>query len=142
MKKTEIQRIVGATAGVFVLLLLLYAVPGMIKQSRQQLGFTQKELLKNLPGASFICHADDTSILYANDELIQLFECDSREDFNRFSLGLFKNLIHPGEIPASRNLRGSPFRHLDGSGRAITVCFRSRRSTAPRPASPPGRRGE
>ena len=64
----------------------------MIKQSRQQLGFTQKEL-KNLPGASFICHADDTSILYANDELIQLFECDSREDFNRFSLGLFKNLI-------------------------------------------------
>ena len=93
MKKTEIQRIVGATAGVFVLLLLLYAVSGMIKQSRQQLGVTQKELLKNLPGASFICHADDTSILYANDELIQLFECDSREDFNRFSLGLFKNLI-------------------------------------------------
>ncbi len=98
-------------------------VPGMIKQSRQQLGFTQKELLKNLPGASFICHADDTSILYANDELIRLFECDNREDFNRFSLGLFKNLIHPEDYDRIMRERKQVFEGKDETDHAC-VHFR------------------
>ncbi len=76
---------------------LRYA-PGMTKQSRQQLGFTQKELLRSLPGASFICHAEDTSILYANDDLFSLLECDNYEDFNAYSKGLFRNIIHPDDF--------------------------------------------
>lgn len=73
-------------------------VPGMIKQSREQLGFSQKDLLKSLPGAGFICHAEDTSILYANDDLVRLFECDDLEEFNRFSLGMVRNMIHPDDF--------------------------------------------
>ena len=98
-------------------------VPGMIKQSRQQLGFTQKELLKNLPGAAFICHAEDTGILYANDELIQLFECSDREDFNRFSLGLFKNLIHPDDYDRIMQERRQVF---IGKGESDHACVHFR----------------
>ncbi len=72
-------------------------VPGMVKKSREQLGFSQNELLKSLPGSGIICHADDNRILYANDDFVRLFECENLEDFNRFSLGLFRNLIHPGD---------------------------------------------
>ncbi len=72
-------------------------VPGMIKKSREQLGFTQNELLKNLPGAGFICHADDSRIMYANEDFVRLFECDNLEDFNRHTLGMFRNLIHPDD---------------------------------------------
>ena len=70
-------------------------VPGMVKKSREQLGFSQNELLKSLPGSGIICHADDHRILYANDDFVRLFDCENLEDFNRFSLGLFRNLIHP-----------------------------------------------
>lgn len=35
-------------------------VNGMAKQSRRQLGFSQKELLDSLPGPGFICHAENT----------------------------------------------------------------------------------
>lgn len=70
-------------------------VPGMVKKSREQLGFSKNELLKSLPGSGIICHADDNRILYANDDFVRLFECKNLEDFNRFSLGLFRNLIHP-----------------------------------------------
>ena len=83
-------------------------VPGT-KQSRQQLGFTQKELLKNLPGASFICHAEDTSILYANDELIRLFACENREDLDRLSNGIFSNLLHPDDYERIMRERSSLF---------------------------------
>lgn len=72
-------------------------VPGMIKQSREQFGFTNKELLRSLPGAGFICRAEDNSILYANDDLIRLTECENLEDFNRFSLGMLQNLIYPDD---------------------------------------------
>lgn len=72
-------------------------VPGMTKQSRQQLGFTQKELLGSLPGAGFICRMEDSSILYANDDLVRLFECDDLEDFKRVSKGKFENMIHPDD---------------------------------------------
>lgn len=70
-------------------------IAGMIKQSREQFGFTQKELLKSLPGAGMICRAEDAGILYANEDLVRLFECDNLEDFNRFSLGRLENIIHP-----------------------------------------------
>lgn len=68
-------------------------VPGMVKQSREQLGFSQKDLLKSLPGAGFICHAKDTCILYANDDLIRLLECGDLEDFNRSYQGMVRNII-------------------------------------------------
>ena len=73
-------------------------VPGMVKKSREQLGFSQNELLKSLPGSGIICHADDNRILYANDDFVRLFDCENLEDFNRFSLGLFRNLIHPEDF--------------------------------------------
>lgn len=72
-------------------------VPGMIKKSREQLGFSQSELLKSLPGSGFICHAEDHRILYANDDFVRLFDCVNLEDFNKSTLGLVRNLIHPDD---------------------------------------------
>ena len=73
-------------------------VTGMIKQSREQFGFTQKELLKSLPGAGFVFRTEDAGILYANDDFVRLVECDNLEDFNRFSLGLLRNILHPDDF--------------------------------------------
>ena len=97
---------------------LRYA-PGMTKQSRQQLGFTQKELLRNLPGASFICHAEDTSILYANEDLFSLLECDNYEDFNAYSKGLFRNIIHPDDFERVMYERQQK---LAGAGAGEFIC--------------------
>lgn len=71
---------------------------GMVAKSRQQLGFTQKELIRYLPGASFICHAEDTKLLYVNDQLLSLLECDNFEDFSAYSHGMFQNIIHKDDF--------------------------------------------
>ena len=84
-------------------------VPGMIKESREQLGFSQNELLKSLPGAGFIYHVDDSRIMYANDDFIRLLDCGNTEDFNRVTLGRFRNLIHPDDYDRIVKERGEGF---------------------------------
>jgi PAS domain-containing protein len=97
--------------------------PGMIKQSRQQFGFTQGELLKEIPGACFICHADDAHILYANDELIELLECENYEDFNRFTLGLFQNMVYPDDYNRVMAVRNEKLAYA-GEGETVSCRFR------------------
>lgn len=94
-------------------------VPGMVKQTRQQLAFSKKELLRDLPGAGFICHAEDTSILYANDDLIYLLECEDLDDFNEHYGGVFQNVIHPddfGRVMTEREQK------LKRQGKASFIC--------------------
>lgn len=98
-------------------------VPGMKKQSREQLGFTQKDLIMSLPGASFICHARDTSLLYANDDMVKLFECENLEDFNRFSRGMMRYIIHPEDFERVMMERTQKLNSA-GAGNCIQCGFR------------------
>ena len=69
--------------------------PDMEKQSRQQLGFSQKELASLIPGSGFICRAEDTRILYINDEMLSLLEWRDLDQFQDGTQGMFRNIIHP-----------------------------------------------
>ena len=56
-------------------------------------------LSENLPGAFLIYRAmGEGEILFASRGLVDLFECDSMEDFIRFTGGCFDTLVYPEDI--------------------------------------------
>ena len=69
-------------------------------QYRSQLGFTPRDIAENLPGAILVHRAGgDGEILFANDELVEMFECEDLADFMEFTGGSFKNMVHPDDGP-------------------------------------------
>lgn len=70
----------------------------MTTQYRSQLGFTPRDIAENIPGA-IVVHEPGASgkILFANDELIDMFECDDLEDFMRYTGGVFGGVVHPDD---------------------------------------------
>ena len=70
--------------------------PKMLRQSELQLGFTELDLATGIPGALLIYKADgDQQILFANDELVHIFECDDLADLQSYLGNSFRNLVHP-----------------------------------------------
>ncbi len=66
---------------------------------RLQLAFNLKNVARNLPGAILVYRAEgDKRILYANDELIKMFECNNLEDFMDYTKGTFDGIVHPDDI--------------------------------------------
>ncbi|MBR1672659.1 MAG: EAL domain-containing protein [Fretibacterium sp.] len=60
---------------------------------------TVEMLSKNLPGAFFVYRATGgEEILFANEALIRIFECDSMEDFIKFTGGSFSGLVYPEDV--------------------------------------------
>ncbi|MCR5347819.1 MAG: GGDEF and EAL domain-containing protein [Fretibacterium sp.] len=56
-------------------------------------------LTKNMPGAFLVYKAtDDEEILFASEGLARLFECDSVEDFMKFTGGSFATLVYPEDV--------------------------------------------
>lgn len=74
-----------------------YRVSG---SNRSQLGFKLSDISNNLPAAFFIYKADksDEQILYANNEMLRLAECDDLDDFFEFSGKHFNGLVHPDDF--------------------------------------------
>ena len=58
--------------------------------------FNLKNIANNIPGAIFV-YTLDGNILYANEELIRMFECKSLDDFMSFTGGTFKGIVHPDD---------------------------------------------
>ncbi|MCR5741134.1 MAG: EAL domain-containing protein [Gammaproteobacteria bacterium] len=73
--------------------------PEMDLSRRSQLGFGLKDIAGNMPAAMLIYEAlGDEKILYVNDELVKMFECDSREEFMEHVRGSFMGLVHPDDL--------------------------------------------
>ncbi|CDB66057.1 putative uncharacterized protein [Eubacterium sp. CAG:248] len=72
----------------------------MSDSNRSQLGFKLSDISNNLPAAFFIYKADksDEQILYANNEMLRLAECDDLDDFFEFSGKHFNGLVHPDDF--------------------------------------------
>ena len=67
-------------------------------QYRSQLGFTPRDIAENVPGAIVVHRAGgEGDILFANDELIDMFECESLADFMEHTGGTFKGIVHPDD---------------------------------------------
>ncbi|MCR4591010.1 MAG: EAL domain-containing protein [Lachnospiraceae bacterium] len=66
---------------------------------RLQLAFNVKNVARYVPGAILVYEAnDDKKILYANEELITMFECSNMEEFMEYTGGTFDGIVHPEEI--------------------------------------------
>lgn len=64
---------------------------------RSQLGFTPRNIADNIPGGIVVHEPGDGKILYANDELVDLFECESLKEFMEHTGGTFGGIIHPDD---------------------------------------------
>ena len=72
--------------------------PEHVGQYRSQLGFTPRDIAGNVPGAIVVHRAGgDGEILFANDEVIGMFECSSFSDFIDLTGGAFKGVVHPDD---------------------------------------------
>ena len=63
---------------------------------REQLGFSVKNMTSGMPGAFLVYSANESErILFANDHLVSLYECDSYDEFLQLTKSSFKYMIHP-----------------------------------------------
>ncbi len=69
--------------------------PGMAKMRNVQLGFSLRDLAIHLPAAILIYEAEDENILFANDELVKMFDCDDLDDFMAYTKSNFRGIVHP-----------------------------------------------
>lgn len=71
------------------------------KEDRSQLAFGLKDIILHFPGAILIYKATGKEeILFANLELIQLFDCTTLEEFQQHTGGTFRGIVHPDEYEA------------------------------------------
>lgn len=80
---------------------LSHYAPHVGEAGRSQLAFGLQDIAMHLPGAILIYKADrDEEILFANLELIHLFDCTSIEEFFTYTGGTFRGLVHPDDYDA------------------------------------------
>ena len=72
--------------------------PEMENIKREQLGFSVKNMTSGMPGAFLVYSANESErILFANDHLVSLYECDSYDEFLQLTKSSFKYMIHPDD---------------------------------------------
>ena len=60
---------------------------------------TIDKLAANLPGTLLVYRANTTEdIIFVSDDITKIFECDSVEDFMRFTGGSFANVVYPEDV--------------------------------------------
>ncbi len=71
----------------------------MYRESRTHLGFNLKDVAKGIPGAILVYKAyGDQQILFANEELVNIFECGDMNDLLTHIGNSFRTLVHPDDI--------------------------------------------
>ncbi|MCQ2407680.1 MAG: diguanylate cyclase [Oscillospiraceae bacterium] len=89
--------------------------PDLLLQKRTQLSFQLADIVSGIPGAILVYKADEKEeILFANQQLYDLFECDSMEELLSFSGDSFKNIVHPDDLDAveesiKKQIAANPF---------------------------------
>lgn len=72
--------------------------PEMMNIKREHLGFNVRSMVAGLPGAVLIYQAEgDERILFANDDLVRLFECESHGEFLKYTHSSFRHIVHPDD---------------------------------------------
>ena len=61
--------------------------------------FTISDIMQGIPGGFFIYHADgNEELIYANDEMLHLFRCETKEEFQELTGNSFKGIVHPDDL--------------------------------------------
>lgn len=58
-----------------------------------------EQITDGMPGGFFIYHADEgESLIYANAAMVNIFGCDSLEDFREYVGNSFQGMVHPEDL--------------------------------------------
>ena len=99
--------------------------PDMEMQYRMEIGFTLGDVAKNVPGGIVVHLPGDDKILFANDELIDMFECTSLSEFMEYVGGTYGGIVHPDDRERVRRELASQMT-FDDIGHKDFVDFRIR----------------
>lgn len=73
-----------------------HAIP--LDLNEQTLPFIE-QITDGMPGGFFIYHADgNEEMIYANNAMVNIFGCDSLEDFKEYIGNSFRGLVHPDDL--------------------------------------------
>ncbi|MDE7262322.1 MAG: PAS domain-containing protein [Oscillospiraceae bacterium] len=60
---------------------------------------TIEQITAGMPGGLFIYHADgNEELIYANQAIVNIFGCDSLEDFKAYTGNSFRGMVHPEDL--------------------------------------------
>ena len=66
---------------------------------RENDSITIEKLAANLPGTLLVYRANENEdIIFVSDDITNIFECDSVQDFMRFTGGSFANIVYPEDV--------------------------------------------
>ena len=61
--------------------------------------FSINDIMQGIPGGFFIYHADgNEELIYANDTMLHLFRCETKEEFQELTGNSFKGIVHPDDL--------------------------------------------
>ena len=76
---------------------------------------TLEKLSEHVPGALIVYKANPTEdIIFASKEIANIFECDSVNDFMRFTGGSFATIVYPEDIEEVESIITSQIEHTGG----------------------------
>ena len=83
---------------------------------------TIEKLSANMPGAILVYKANESEeIIFASEELAKIFECDSPQDFMRFTGGSFSTVVYPEDIEEAEQIINA---QINASGGLDYVTYR------------------
>ncbi len=76
---------------------------------------TIRKLAENMPGTLLVYRANETyDIIFVSDDISIIFECDSAQDFMRFTGGSFANVVYPEDIEEVDKIINDQIKHSKG----------------------------
>ncbi|MCR5656209.1 MAG: EAL domain-containing protein [Butyrivibrio sp.] len=90
-------------------------VEGIAVEERAELGFNPASISEGIPGGFLVYKADKSEeILFANKKLLEIYECESFEEFMEFTKGSFKGCVHEGDYKLIEKIIAKEIKRDDG----------------------------
>ncbi len=76
--------------------------PGPAPEGKNlELARCMKGFVDRMPGGFFVYHADgNEEIIYANEAMVRIFNCDTLEEFRKVTGNSFRGIVHPDDLEA------------------------------------------
>lgn len=74
--------------------------PGLLLDEKdKELARCLKRFVDRMPGGFFVYHADgNEEIIYANEAMVRIFNCDTLEEFRKVTGNSFRGIVHPEDL--------------------------------------------
>lgn len=72
--------------------------PAMKNIKRDRLGFSFRNMTAGISGGVLVYQEENEKILFANDYLISLFECENFDDFLNYTHSTFRNVVYKEDL--------------------------------------------